>query len=106
MLSKGKGSANRSRRSADDISSLRSAPKYLYDPGMALRSRIMPAATCAALLTLVVLSVQASQSAQAFQADSRFPEGPGKEALFKVCSGCHGPESAVAQFKTRDEWSK
>jgi competence protein ComEA len=66
----------------------------------------MPAATCAALLTFVVLSVQASQSAQAFQADSRFPEGPGKEALFKVCSGCHGPESAVAQFKTRDEWSK
>jgi competence protein ComEA len=38
--------------------------------------------------------------------DSKFPEGPGKAALFKVCSDCHGPESAVGQLKTREEWSK
>ena len=37
---------------------------------------------------------------------SRLPEGPGKAALLKVCADCHGPESAVAQFKTRAEWSK
>ena len=37
---------------------------------------------------------------------SRFPPGPGREALFKVCSNCHGPESVLGHLKTRDEWSK
>jgi len=39
-------------------------------------------------------------------ADSKFPEATGRTSFLKVCSDCHGPESAVAQFKTRDEWSK
>src|SRR5689334_22710524 len=38
--------------------------------------------------------------------DARFPEGPGKAALLKVCGDCHGPDSAVGQLKTRQEWSK
>jgi competence protein ComEA len=38
--------------------------------------------------------------------DSKFPEGVGKAALLKVCSDCHGPESAVGQLKTREEWSR
>jgi competence protein ComEA len=42
-----------------------------------------------------------SQSAR-----SRFPEGPGREALFKVCGDCHGPESVLGHLKTREEWSK
>ena len=37
---------------------------------------------------------------------SRFPAGPGRDALFKVCAECHGPESVLGQLKTRDEWSK
>jgi len=37
---------------------------------------------------------------------SRFPEGPGREALFKVCNDCHGPESVLGHLKTREEWSK
>src|SRR5262245_48720563 len=37
---------------------------------------------------------------------SRFPPGPGRDALFKVCKECHGPESVLGQLKTRDEWSK
>jgi len=37
---------------------------------------------------------------------SRFPGGPGREALLKVCGDCHGAESAVASLKTHDEWSK
>ena len=40
------------------------------------------------------------------EAASPFPPGTGRDALIKVCSGCHGPESAVAQFKTHDEWVK
>ena len=37
---------------------------------------------------------------------SRFPAGPGRDALFKVCNNCHGPESVLGQLKTHDEWSK
>jgi competence protein ComEA len=37
---------------------------------------------------------------------SRFPSGPGRDALFKVCKECHGPESVLGQLKTRSEWSK
>jgi competence protein ComEA len=45
-------------------------------------------------------------SAQPPAAPPRFPEGPGRAALLKSCSECHGAESAIAQFKTRDEWRK
>ena len=38
--------------------------------------------------------------------ESRFPPGPGRDALFKVCKECHGPESVLGQLKTREEWSK
>jgi competence protein ComEA len=38
--------------------------------------------------------------------DSKFPDGPGRAALFKVCSDCHGAEAAVGQLKTREEWSR
>ena len=37
---------------------------------------------------------------------SRFPAGPGRDALFKVCHDCHGPESVLGHLKTREEWSK
>jgi competence protein ComEA len=39
-------------------------------------------------------------------AQSRFPAGPGRDALFKVCNDCHGPESVLGHLKTREEWSK
>lgn len=52
----------------------------------------------------LVTAILAAQTLPA--KESKFPEGPGKAALFKVCADCHGPESAVAQFKTRAEWSK
>ena len=37
---------------------------------------------------------------------SRFPAGPGRDALFHVCSNCHGPESVLGHLKTHNEWSK
>jgi competence protein ComEA len=49
-----------------------------------------------------------SARAAAIQAplQSRFPSGPGRDALFKVCANCHGPESVLGHLKTHDEWSK
>jgi len=58
-------------------------------------------ATGAGLLVSAILSGQTPS-----EKVSKFPEGPGKAALLKVCSDCHGPESAVGQLKTRQEWSK
>ena len=36
----------------------------------------------------------------------RFPEGPGKAELLKVCSGCHEAENVFAYSKTAGEWSE
>ena len=38
-------------------------------------------------------------------AQSRLPAGPGRDALTKVCSGCHSPESVAGMAKTRDDWA-
>jgi competence protein ComEA len=59
----------------------------------------------AAALLCAVLSAQTT-SEKAGGTVPKLPDGPGKAALLKVCSGCHGPESAVGQLKTRQEWSK
>jgi len=57
---------------------------------------------CAA--PVVLLAFVSAQTAD--PADARLPAGPGKAALLKACSPCHGAASAVAQFKTTDEWKK
>ena len=57
------------------------------------------AAACTALLA-------AQTPAQEEALKARFPAGPGRDAFFKVCSDCHGVESAIASVKTHDEWTK
>jgi competence protein ComEA len=32
------------------------------------------------------------------------PDGPGKDMLKRVCSGCHGPENVAGLAKTRSDW--
>jgi competence protein ComEA len=66
--------------------------------------RAMLAVGGAALLTTVIFAQPPDPAAA--KSSSKFPEGPGKAALLKACSDCHGAESAVAEFKTREEWSK
>jgi competence protein ComEA len=56
---------------------------------------------CAAAHALAAQAPKPTEAAKA-----RFPPGPGREAVFKVCADCHGPESVLGQLKTRDEWSK
>src|SRR5262249_37141294 len=71
-----------------------------YHRGMVLRS-----IAAAAVLLCAVLSAAGAPQPPDKDA-SPFPPGTGRDALIKVCSGCHGAESAVAQFKTHDEWVK
>jgi competence protein ComEA len=78
-----------------------------YDGEMVSVPRAMLASLGAALLTTMLFAQPPDPaSAREASSSSKFPEGPGKAALLRVCSDCHGPESAVAQFKTREEWSK
>src|SRR5438105_13212335 len=73
---------------------------------MASPARALPAIMCAALLTIIGSGQTSPGRESNPEKNSRLPEGPGKAALLKVCSDCHGPESAVGQLKTRQEWSK
>ena len=67
----------------------------------------LPIGACATLLA-VTMSAQTppAQTPAGRAVESRFPAGPGRDALFKVCRECHGPESVLGQLKTREEWSK
>jgi competence protein ComEA len=69
------------------------------------------AALSIALLSATLVPTSARAAAQdpaapAKSAASPFPPGPGRDALFKACKECHGPESVLGQLKTRSEWSK
>ena len=37
-------------------------------------------------------------------ADDKFPDGPGKAALMKVCTQCHSADPIATLQRTRDEW--
>jgi competence protein ComEA len=65
------------------------------------------AAAVAMCAPILVAQTPAGQPpAAADSSKSRYPPGPGRDALFKVCNNCHGPESVLGSLKTHDEWSK
>ena len=37
---------------------------------------------------------------------NRFPDGPGRVELQKVCSGCHEPDNVFAYAQTASEWAE
>src|SRR5712691_467133 len=61
------------------------------------------------LISFIVITIAAAVLASTPFAQSTAgqpPAGPGRDALFKMCSDCHSAESALSQFKTHDEWIK
>jgi Helix-hairpin-helix motif len=56
--------------------------------------------------TLLARAMPQQATASTDAARARFPAGPGREALFKVCNDCHGPESVLGHLQTKDEWRK
>src|SRR5581483_2446950 len=69
-------------------------------------SMIVRSAWIGLAATLAVQTMAAQPPAPGDATKARFPPGPGREALFKVCNDCHGPESVLGQLKTHEEWSK
>jgi len=55
--------------------------------------------------TGVLACVMASTIASAALQD-KFPDGPGKTEVTKVCSGCHDAEIVLANLKTPGEWAE
>src|SRR5262245_37070874 len=45
-------------------------------------------------------------SIAAMVGQDRFPDGPGKPELIKVCNGCHDAQIVLANLKTPAEWSE
>jgi competence protein ComEA len=39
-------------------------------------------------------------------AQDKLPEGPGKAAMYRVCKGCHPPETVAIKHHTREEWEE
>ena len=39
-------------------------------------------------------------------AQEKLPAGPGRDAMKKVCSKCHGAENVVGLAKSREEWGE
>lgn len=54
----------------------------------------------AALVTVFVSSLIAAGL------QDKFPDGPGKAEVVKVCSGCHDAEIVLANLKTPGEWAE
>ena len=46
------------------------------------------------------------QKQQNQQKQQQLPDGPGKEAMQRVCSGCHGAEIVIGRGLTRDGWTQ
>jgi mono/diheme cytochrome c family protein len=49
---------------------------------------------------------QDQQKQQNQQKQQQLPDGPGKEAMQRVCSGCHGAEIVIGRGLTRDGWTQ
>ncbi|HJZ76200.1 MAG TPA: helix-hairpin-helix domain-containing protein [Vicinamibacterales bacterium] len=56
----------------------------------------------ATLAVFAVIVVAASTAA----IQDKFPDGPGKAEVMKVCSGCHDAEIVLANLKTPGEWAE
>jgi len=48
----------------------------------------------------------AAQPPAADDPSSSFPPGRGRDTMLRVCSGCHGIESAIAQYRSHEDWVK
>ena len=73
---------------------------------MALRPTALAFAGAAATLCAVALSAQSPPAAPGPSAASGndLPEGPARETLRRVCSGCHAADVVAKQRHTEKDW--
>jgi cytochrome c5 len=95
-------------RAGDEaLERVRNREALRYHLGVKSRMRLVAAAVVVATgAPMPAAQTQGQAPAVADSTASRFPPGPGRDTLFRVCADCHGPESVLGHLKTHDEWSK
>jgi mono/diheme cytochrome c family protein len=68
------------------------------------RSVLSPVRTAGLALLLVCFCAVGAQAQQKQQ--QQLPDGPGKDVMQRVCSGCHGAEIVIGRGLTRDGWTQ
>jgi len=60
-----------------------------------------------ALLASGILFIAAAAAQSPVDDPAAFlPPGRGRDTTIRICSGCHGLDSAVAQYRSHDDWTK
>ena len=60
----------------------------------------------AARLLALIAATAGLGSASFAQAPAGLPDGPGRNTLVKVCSGCHPPEVVLGRMDTPKNWAR
>jgi mono/diheme cytochrome c family protein len=68
------------------------------------RSVLSPVRTAGLALLLACFCAVGAQAQQKQQ--QQLPDGPGKDVMQRVCSGCHGAEIVIGRGLTRDGWTQ
>jgi competence protein ComEA len=55
-------------------------------------------------LSWAALGICAALFLTVAKAQDKLPNGPGKETMKRVCSGCHSAENVAGMARTREEW--
>jgi len=58
------------------------------------------------LRALLMLGVVLNANAQQAKNSAKLPDGPGKELVVKLCSGCHELELVVTRPRTKTGWEE
>src|SRR6476646_5574111 len=78
-------------------------PPILYTPH-GKRSVLYPVRTAGLAFLLSCFCAGGAQAQQKQQ--QQLPDGPGKDVMQRVCSGCHGAEIVIGRGLTRDGWTQ
>src|SRR5260221_7402224 len=91
---------------ARDDARQRNREAVRYHLGVKVRMRLAALAFVVAVAPMTAALTQGQAPPGPDSTPSRFPPGPGRDALFRVCANCHGPESVLGHLETHEEWSK
>lgn len=78
-------------------------PQYCKSLGRMLSIIVVLALLCGTAVSTCAQQA-ASKPGVTPEVAKRFPDGPGKEALLRVCSTCHSPVNVMVSGQTRQGW--
>lgn len=61
---------------------------------------------CSAFPVAALIVMLSAACLRAAADTAQLPDGAGKAAVQKVCSGCHAPEIVIGRHETKDGWER